>query len=251
MEGKCGEVQSAAPASTEGTKKCLRTRKIISLSCFDANPKTGNPMSNCVLCTAKNRIQHTAYNATANGKAKNQIRNARTEIKKAKQTWKDSDAGKEYTAQYTRTAEYAERGAKFAKSSAGKAVRKRTYEKHHLSTNLMNGVARILRGGTSPSTLTCIAFGTEFQVRAHFTSPEFPLQSYGKTWSVDHKIPKSAYDHDDPQEVKKCWSPENMRALSAVENKEKSTFIIRSVVETVPVSFWPKEWNGVIVGARV
>ena len=208
-------------------------------------------MSNCVICTQRNRKQHKAYNATATGKAKNVLRNARPEIKEAKERWKNSEAGQSYTKQYARTPAYAERGKKFAASAAGKAIRKRTYEKHWLSTNLMNGLARILRSGTSHKTMQCIAFDTEDDVRAHFVQQGLVLQEYGSSWTVDHKIPKSEYNHNDPEDVLRCWSAGNMCGLPPKQNKEKWVRLIRDVVDTVPVPCWPKAWGGILPAACV
>jgi hypothetical protein len=39
---------------------------------------------------------------------------------------------------------------------------------------------------------------------------------------LDHIIPCSLYDHRNPEEIKKCWDPRNLRFLSAKDNMEKS-----------------------------
>ena len=42
---------------------------------------------------------------------------------------------------------------------------------------------------------------------------------------IDHIIPCSAYDFTDPEEIKKCWSPRNLRLLPAKENSIKNNHI--------------------------
>jgi len=41
---------------------------------------------------------------------------------------------------------------------------------------------------------------------------------------IDHIIPQSLYDFSDPDEIKKCWDPNNLRLLAAKENISKSDF---------------------------
>ena len=44
----------------------------------------------------------------------------------------------------------------------------------------------------------------------------------GENIHIDHIIPVSAYDFNNPEEIKKCWNPKNLRLLSAYENVKKS-----------------------------
>ena len=46
-------------------------------------------------------------------------------------------------------------------------------------------------------------------------------------------------NHDDPFDVKRCWSPENIHAMEHKPNKEKWNTIVHSIASTVPV-----EWEG-------
>jgi hypothetical protein len=38
------------------------------------------------------------------------------------------------------------------------------------------------------------------------------------TWQIDHIIPQSSFDFTDEEQIKKCWSLENLRPLSSKEN---------------------------------
>jgi hypothetical protein len=215
---------------------------LISIACFDVNPKTGKPFGSCVVCIQKNRAQHRAYSTTDNGKAKSKIQNDKPSVKKMKEEYRRSDVGKANAKERTDTDAFRLKCSKYAKTDAGKAVRKRTYQKHKLSTDLMNAVVRILKGGQAPSFVCRTSFPSEMAIRTHFSSAE---GDHGKDWTVEHRIPRSAYNHDDPDDVKRCWSAANMHAMTPRENKEKHTKILPEQVAQVPVEFYPKEWAGV------
>lgn len=48
---------------------------------------------------------------------------------------------------------------------------------------------------------------------------------------IDHIIPCSAYDFADPDEIKKCWNPRNLRFLSVKENVIKSDKFIPELID--------------------
>ena len=242
----CGSAKGTAPCGDP--RKCLRTRKWIAADCFDLNPKTGLPMSSCVICVPKNRAQHTAYGKTANGKAKRKIQNDNPEVQQAKADWRNSDTGKVKIKEYTDTDAYREKCSKFSKTESGKAIRKRTYSKHKLATDLMNGFARMMRGGNSPSTIKATSFVSAADARKHMRlqlDDGCTMADFGSAWTVDHRIPKSAYDHGDPEDVRRCWSKPNMRPLTGKANKEKYTALLPAEVAKVPPELWPKAWGGV------
>jgi hypothetical protein len=202
------------------------------------------------VCVPKNKAQQKAYGGTDNGKEKRKIQNDKESTKKLKVDYKNSDRGKSVTKEYTSTQAYLDRCKEFAKTSAGKAIRKKTYEKHRLSSNLLGGFSRIMRGGKSPNVIQLTSFRSEAHVRNHMrrmiSGSCMTMKSYGVSWGCEHKIPRSAYNHDDPIDVKRCWSPENIHAMEHRPNKEKWNTIVKAIVEAVPKEFWPTSWNGTI-----
>ena len=44
----------------------------------------------------------------------------------------------------------------------------------------------------------------------------------GKVYHIDHIFPVSAFDLNNPEHIKLCWAPENLRWLEANENLSKS-----------------------------
>jgi len=52
------------------------------------------------------------------------------------------------------------------------------------------------------------------------------------TWNIDHVIAISYYNFFNPEEIKKCWNPRNLRPLSAMENSiRKNKFDITLIEE--------------------
>lgn len=245
--GTCGTVESADPETTVGTKICVRTRRVIPIACFNKNKK-GKAMVYCVTCQVKQKAQQNAYFKTDHGKAKKKIQNDRSEVKAAKAAYRASEEGIAKTKAYTNSDEYRAKTNAFAKTSAGKTIRKRTYSKHKLATDLMNGFARMIRGGESPNTIKATSFRSAADARAHMRAQledGMTVANYGSAWSVDHRIPKSAYDHSDPEDVRRCWSKPNMRPMHSTANKEKLNKLLPSEVDKVPKELWPKAWEGV------
>lgn len=202
----------------------------------------------CVTCQEKTKAQQNAYFKTDHGKAKRKIQNDKPESKAAKKTYRESEEGRAKAKVRTNTDEFRSKCNAFAKTGAGKAIRKRTYSKHKLATDLMNGFARMMRGGDSPNTIKATSFRSAVDARAHMReqlAEGMTMANYGSVWSVDHRIPKSAYDHSDPEDVRRCWSKPNMRTMPPTANKEKLTRLLPEEVARVPQELWPKAWEGV------
>jgi hypothetical protein len=245
--GTCGTVESVDPETTIGTKICARTRRTIPLACFNKN-KHGKAMVYCVTCQVKAKLQSTAYFKTDHGKTKKKIQNDKPESKKSKKTYRESEEGRTKAKVRTNTDEHRAKTNTFSKTVSGKVIRKRSYSKHKLATDLMNGFARMMRGGDSPKTIKATSFRSAADARAHMReqlSDGMTTSNYGSVWSVDHRIPKSAYDHSDPEDVRRCWSKPNMHPMHSTANKEKLTTLLPEEVAKVPQELWPKAWEGV------
>ena len=64
---------------------------------------------------------------------------------------------------------------------------------------------------------------------------------YESGWDIDHIIPVSAFDHANAEDVRRCWSLENLRPLWHKQNLAKSANL--QDARTVPRSLWPISWN--------
>jgi hypothetical protein len=168
--------------------------------------------------------------------------NARESIKALKKAYRASARGKMKEKEYHSTDEFLAKCREYAKTSAGKANRKRSYDNNKLSQKLTNGLNRILHGGDSPTSLSHMPFSSSEEIRMHFKSklpPEWEMSDYGVKWTVDHHIPRSAYNHNDPDDVRRCWSPSNMHPMASKENKEKGNKVLPEHQEMVPRNMWP------------
>lgn len=60
-----------------------------------------------------------------------------------------------------------------------------------------------------------------------FTS-NMTWDNYGDCWEVDHIIPKSWFEYEDPKDeaFKECWSLENLQPLGVSENRSKGNKFI-------------------------
>tara|TARA_R100001594_G_scaffold128839_1_gene167278 strand:- start:1161 stop:2159 length:999 start_codon:yes stop_codon:yes gene_type:complete len=63
---------------------------------------------------------------------------------------------------------------------------------------------------------------------------------------IDHKIPVSAYNLNDKDDIKNCFNPINLQWLNATDNCSKGNKIIKSLIKTLPTEIYPKSWGGVI-----
>lgn len=58
------------------------------------------------------------------------------------------------------------------------------------------------------------------RLAAQFSGP-MSWESYGKTWTVDHVVPLSAFDLSDPAAVRLAWSLDNVRPMTCQGNKAR------------------------------
>lgn len=67
-------------------------------------------------------------------------------------------------------------------------------------------------------------FGTNYPA-------EFAEITEKNKYHIDHIIPCAIYDFNNPEEIKKCWQPENLRLILAKENILKKDKIDYSLIE--------------------
>ena len=164
-----------------------------------------------------------------------------------KKRWRDSDHGKAVTHTYVRSDMNKEAQAKYWATDNGKEAARRRLEKHRHSIDLQIGFSQLLSGSRKVSGVVfrCTEFKSAEEVKAHVYStlqPNMRPEDYGSTWEVDHKIPRSEYDHDDPEDVYRCWSRANIRASWITDNRSKNCSVVPNVVATVPHGMRPKRW---------
>jgi hypothetical protein len=55
--------------------------------------------------------------------------------------------------------------------------------------------------------------------------------NYGTHWHVDHTIPVSSFDHNNPKQLKQCWHWTNLRPMTATSNLRKGSRITQPQME--------------------
>jgi len=190
------------------------------LEAFGLNPTTGKPLTRCKPCNEKNNAQDAEYKKTEAGKA-------------VRKKYNESEIGK----------------------AAVKRFRDNRTERRHESTamrmddTIMSASNSLIRGRymTSPTFLERTSFTSEVHylsvLEATFEG-EMTLANHGPVWEVEHKIPREAYDFDDPEDVNRCWSAKNVHAMTVAANKEKSWQLLDEYITAAGVANFPKAWNG-------
>jgi len=205
---------------------------------FGLNPTTGKPLTLCKPCNVKMIAKKVEYQKTEAGKA-------------ARKRAKTSKKGKA-------------REKRYKTSKKGKAKTKRSVDRHmdryrestamRMDATIMNASNRLISGRsmTSPKFLQRTSFASEqqyFDVLEATFAHGMNFKNHGPVWEVEHKIPREAYDFDDPDDVKCCWSAKNVHAMTVAGNDEKSWKLIDEYIAAAGVENFPKAWNGKVPDA--
>jgi len=196
-------------------------------------------------------------------------RNSKTKKHKiSKERYKKSAKGKVRDERYSKSEKGKTADKRFKTSEAGLAARERQLPRRHelyaaaredegfrmvykvmsLANNLLNRPS-----SKSPTFVARTSFKSETHFRAHIRKsfrPGFTMANHGPKWHIEHKVPVEAYDFANPVDVKRCWSPENVRTTTPQENTEKSFKIIDSLCGEVGAARFPLSWNGAIPTAQ-
>lgn len=193
--------------------------------------KTGDSwLKQCAPCIAVK----AAYKKKPTGKA-------------AHKRYKDGESGKAAVKRY----KDGEAGQAAAKRFSDKRVKRRHRSPAMRLDHTITAASNDLISGrhqTSPTFLERTAFASESEflavVRASCDANGFAFEDHGKTWQLEHKIPREAYDFGDPDDVKRCWSASNLHALTPADNKEKMWKLIDFCIASAGPSCFPAAWNG-------
>ena len=181
--------------------------------------------------------------------------------KAIKKKFRNSIKGKEEQKRNNQTSSGKARAKRYAKSPLGKSTRQKAVSRrkcvsktdygYKLACLLTQKASAISSGKNSPSFVDATSFESAQQFRKHMSSffnstNGFLWSNYATKWVNEHRIPKQAYDHKNPIDVKRCWSSQNMRPLSPLENNTKSWKIVDSECHAVGIEHWPLSWNGSI-----
>ena len=214
--------------------------------------------------SVKGKVTIQRYKTSAAGKAASKRYNQSDGGKISKTIYKKSAKGKIANSIYKKSATGKATQKRSRESAAGKAQREREYAAKRLRTiedrgwamdNTVLSAANSLISGkieASPTFLQRtgwhhVAFRKH--MRQLVEAKGFDLKNHGNApgqWNIEHRIPRSAYDFLDPEEIKRCWSTANLDVKSFEENEAKADALLPEEVKLVPERFWPKAWAGVM-----
>jgi len=241
---------------------CGACKKEKTVQDFDSHKKDPSKLLlKCRTCTS----YQTKWNKSAKGKAFHLKRGVSEAKRESNKKWANTPAGKAYMqgyhAEYEKTEKCKTRRKAWAKTENGKrnskiqgkktAQRLRDDPAKRLAWNIRVRMYSTLKGTLHQS--ATVIRNTEFpdlpSIRTHFESQltgEMTMDNYGSVWDLEHTIALIWYDHNDPEDVKRCWSRSNLRPMLCKDNRQKSYKIDDLLCNSVDLQCWPKAWNGCI-----
>jgi len=226
---------------------------------FGLNPTTGKPLTRCKPCNVTKIAADTKYQKTEAGKASHKRAKTSDKGKASNKRYAESELGKATSKRHRASDKGKETEKRYREGDAGQAAAKRfadnRQERRRESTamrmdvNIMSASNALISGRhmTSPTFLERTSFTSEEEflnvLEATFVPGIMTRDNHGPVWEVEHKIPREAYDFDDPEDVKRCWSAKNVHAMTPEANKEKHWKLIDEYITAAGVENFPKAWN--------
>jgi hypothetical protein len=197
------------------------------------------------------------------------VRNNKEEVKTKKRKWKDDNAdnNKHVQDEFNHREDVALARKQYQQSDIGRADKKvytdsekglvckeRKKKRYKTDTAFrttlsIKSMGCSLLSGRLQNSPTFFAM-TSFVDTAHFLGHLDCNAPYGMSiedrelLDIEHKIPVEAYDFNNTDDVKRCWSPANVRLLQSKKNREKGVKIIDEICKEVGVDHFPLSWQG-------
>jgi len=226
--------------------------------------EAGKERKNLYKTSDKGKAANQRYDESDKGKDRNQRYDESDKGKERNQRYDESELGKERNQRAKRSDKGKETNKRYLEGDAGQAKAKRFADNRterrrgstamRMDSNIMSASNQLISGDrmTSPTFLERTSFTSEVQyikvLEATFEG-EMDFKNHGPVWEVEHKIPREAYDFDDPEDVKRCWSVKNVHVMTVAANKEKSWQLLDEYITAVGVANFPKAWNGKVPDA--
>jgi hypothetical protein len=262
------------PPPPEETKKCNYCKKTLPVDAFDTRVINGEeiPLGRCAPCVVKNTAVQDRYKKSAKGKARDdryktsdagrasEKRYAQSEKRRAvSKRYDQSEKGRAAEKRFKASDAGRATAARYRKGEAGQAtlqrqlMTRRKRRKLDPAYALMNAIAcsasHLLSGErqTSPTFVERTGFESEAHF-VHHMRKNLPsgvsMEDYGEKWEVEHAIPQEAYDFSDPEDMKRCWSPDNVRGLKREDNMAKGVLVLDDLCRRIGPEFYPADWEG-------
>jgi hypothetical protein len=225
---------------------------------FDVNTETGKPYVNCRKHHAEKLVLSAKHKKTDVGKA-SEKRSKTSEKGKARAKRANTSVKGKACAKRAKTSEKGKASAKRARTSekgqatAARFAAKRTKRRQQssamrLDNNIYVAAWHLISGRNKTSPTFVERTGvSETALLAHVRAAcaaqclDFDDR---KSWQLEHKIPREAYDFDDPANVRCCWSLSNLHVMTKADNMEKSWKLIDHWIASAGPSCFPAAWQG-------
>ena len=199
------------------------------------------------------------YKSGDAGKAAEKRSNESEAGKEAKTRYKQTDAGKAAEKRYKSGDSGKEADKRYREGDAGQATahrfadnrqeRRRESSAMRMDHAIMCASEGLISGRreTSPTFVERTSFksAAEFLEGIEETfAPGMTFANHGTVWEVDHKIPREAYDFDNPVDIKRCWSAKNVHAVTSAANHEKYWQLVDQYIAEAGVENFPVAWQG-------
>ena len=209
---------------------------LLPYSMFDTHAN-GKPFAWCKPCYASVQARNTKRRRTSEGRAYNAAFQKDWRLRPEGIAWKDA---------------YKESGKLdvVTKRSNSKATLRRAQDpRRALNINILKASSCLIRGeyATSPQFLTRTGWASEAAFLEHLRGAcaaqciDFDNR---KSWQLEHKIPREAFDFDNPEDVRRCWSAANVHVMTVADNQHKSWKLIDHWIASAGVDCFPAAWMG-------
>ena len=189
---------------------------------FDVNEETGVPMARCRVCMPTMLALTAVCKKTDNGIA-------------SRKKYKDSDKGKAANERYNEG-----RRESFA---LRRTVQPAWALKQDLIMKAGDFVAHRKCSFVFEETTGLLGKDLLARLKETFHSG-MTFANYGELWQISHLIPRAAFDHNDPENVRRCWDVRNFRADLKEDNWGMQHRIIPANALLAGKDCFPVEWDG-------
>jgi hypothetical protein len=181
--------------------------------------------------------------------------NHRSDVKAFRKANQQSNDGKERKKAYTTSSNGRATIAAWNKSNAGIESKKKRNAKQYralkenpdklLSERIRTKLSKMI--SKEIQTSATISKWTDFKdgdVRAHFESMLiFPMtaHNYGRVWHIGHRIARAMFKRNNPEDVKRCWSRDNLFPQLASENLKLKVKLPEDLASLQHI--WPTHWR--------
>lgn len=227
---------------------CRECNTVKPIEAFPMNQKTGKPLVRCEPCRNSRNAAVNDWYKTDAGKACAKRSSQSDKGKASHKRFAMSEKGRAVIKKYLSTNKAKEARARCQKKLV---ERRRTDASFRRDCNVLRASNRLMSGDlkTSPTFIARTSFESESEFLSVVKSKldvasGMTMENHGTVWHLEHSIPRQAYDFDNPEDVRRCWSAENLEAMTPEKNAEKWVYLHDETLAKVGRDRFPVAWNG-------